>query len=498
MFAVISIPDFSLQSVLRHEPDLRGSPVALVDDDSPKSPVTQVTDAARRFGVSAGITSTQAKARCEKIAFRLRSPLQEESAQEILLECAYAFAAYIESTGPGICTLDLRELPILKADNVGETVKRWATELIDRLEEFQLGARIGLAGNPALAFQATYGERGINLVENPQKFWSELSISHLCSSGEILEVLRKWGISSVATFLALGKDKIAERLGVEGVQLFERASADEIRPLRLTVPRQVYEEYFEFEREVETIEPLLFIVRRFLDQLIRRVELAALVIQDLMLSLKLESGEAQKRTLKIPAPTRDIEVLFRIVHNYLETVRTQSAVIAISLGVQPCPAESQQFQLFETAVRDPNRFYETLGRLDALLGADRVGTPVLRDSFKPEDFALEQITARSSAASPQKQAMAFSRTTPVARGLLLRRFRPPLPTIVKFNDGRPASIRNTRFNASVVRVTGPFRISGQWWENVWAREEWDIQTKQGDLLRLIRENNQWLLEGAYD
>jgi protein ImuB len=498
MFAVISIPDFSLQSVLRHEPELRGFPVALVDDDSPKSPVVQVTESARRFGVGPGATSTQAKARCEKIVFRLRSPAQEDAAQEILLECAYAFAAYIESTAPGICTLDLRGLPILKADNVPDSLNLWARHLIERLEQFQLAARIGIAANPSLALQAIYSGQPIIFIDDVKKFWNELNVGALCSSPEILDVLRKWGISTVAAFLALGKGKIAERLGVEGVQLFEAARADKIRPLNLTAPRQIYEEFFEFENQVETLEPLLFIVRRFLDQLARRVALASLVIQDLAVSLKLESGSAQDRTLKIPAPTRDIEILFRIVHNYLETVRTPSAVIGISLRAQPCSAESQQFQLFETAVRDPNRFFETIGRLNALLGPERVGTPVLRDSFKPDDFALEPITANSSVPSGPKQTTAFSNAAPLARGLLLRRFRPPLPTTVKLHEGQPANIRNARFNAAVVHSTGPFRLSGQWWETLWSREEWDIQTKQGDLLRLIRENHQWLLEGAYD
>ena len=495
MFAVISIPDFSLQSVLRHEPDLRGLPVALVDDDSPRSPVTQVTEAARRFGVMPGITSTQAKARCEKIAFRLRSAAQEDFAQEILLECAYAFAAYIESTAGGICTMDLRGLPILKADNVPDTLRLWGSQLCERLEQFQLTARTGIAANPLLALQATCGGQQINLIENAKKFRSELSIDHLCSSQEILDVLRKWGISTVSAFLALGKDKIAERLGIEGVQLYEAARADKIRPLRLTAPRQIYEEFFEFEDEIETLEPLLFIVRRFLDQLSRRVALASLVIEELTISLRLESGQAHDRALKIPAPTGDVEVLFRIVHNYLETVRTQSPVVGISLRAQPCAAETQQFQLFETAIRDPNRFYETLGRLNALLGPDRVGTPVLRDSFKPDDFVLEPVTATTPT---PRQTTAFETANPIARGLLLRRFRPPLPTSVKLHDGQPTSIRNARFTASVMRSAGPFRLSGQWWENLWAREEWDIQTKQGDLLRLIRENNQWLIEGSYD
>ncbi|MGZ8900658.1 MAG: Y-family DNA polymerase, partial [Limisphaerales bacterium] len=129
MFAVILIPDFFLQAALRHEPELRDVPVALVNDDSPKSPVAQITSTAARFGVTPGLTSTQAKARCDRLIFRIRSPQQESSAQEILLECAYGSAAYIESTAPGICTLDLRSLPILKAENLGATFDLWGQQL---------------------------------------------------------------------------------------------------------------------------------------------------------------------------------------------------------------------------------------------------------------------------------------------------------------------------------------------------------------------------------
>lgn len=491
MFAVISIPDFSLQSVLRHEPELRESPVALVADESAKSPVTQVTATARQYGISLGLTSTQAKARCEKIAFRLRSAEQEQSAQEILLECAYAFAAYIESTGPGLCTVDLRGLPLLNSENLRETLETWAGHLLQRLEEFHLTASIGLAATPGVALHASAGATPIHYVGNVEEFWREVRVDQLIAPLELLEILRKWGISTVAAFRALGKKQIAERLGIDGLNLFENTDSNRIRPLHLTAPKQIYEEYFEFENPVEMLEPLLFIVRRFLDQLVRRVALAHFVVQELTLSLKLDSGAPHARTLRIPAPTRDVETLFRILHNYLETVRTQSPIIGLSLRAHPCPAETQQFQLFETAIRDPNRFYETLGRLSALLGPERVGTPMLRDSYQPESFNLAPVTA-----APARKKLFTTATSP--RGLMLRRFRPPLPTKVKLNEGQPTSIRNARTNSSVLRSQGPFRASGQWWENVWSREEWDVETRQGDLYRLVRENNEWFIEGAYD
>ena len=497
MFATIVIPDFSLQALLRHEPDLRDFPVALVNDDSPKSPVAQVTAAAHRFGVAPGLTSTQAKARCDKIIFRIRSPQQEASAQEVLLESAYGSAAFIESTAPGICTMDLRGLPLLKSDDLPATIDSWGAQLLNRLAEFNLAARVGIASTPALALQAANTDRPVNFVRDPQQFWSTLNIAALCSTAELADILHRWGIHTVAAFLALGKDKIAERLGPAGLQLFEAAQADKIRPLNLTAPKQIYEEYFEFENHVETLEPLLFIIRRFLESLTRRVGLAYLVVEDLTFSLKLDSGATHDRTLRIPAPTRDLEILFRILHNYLETVRTESPVNALSLRAHPCASETQQFQLFESAVRDPNRFYETLGRLNALLGPDRVGTPLKRDSFKPDDFSLEPISAKLSGTSTTSQK-SLTESRSLARGLALRRFRPPIPTTVKLHQGQPSSIRNPRLTATIARCQGPFRISGHWWENVWTREEWDIETNQGDLFRLIRENHQWFLDAAYD
>jgi protein ImuB len=388
--------------------------------------------------------------------------------------------------------MDLRGLSLLTADNLPATIELWGDQLLRRLGEFHFTARVGIAPAPALAFQAANGEKAVNFVRDPHHFWQSLDITNLCSTAELADTLRRWGIDSVAAFLALGKDKIAERLGAGGLELFEAAQADSIRPLNLTAPKQLYQEYFEFERQIETLEPLLFIVRRFLDSLARRVAISYMVIQDLTVSLKLESGSSHDRTIKIPAPTRDVEVLFRILHNHLETVRTQSAIIAISLRAQPCPSETQQFQLFETAVRDPNRFYETLGRLNALLGPDCVGTPVRADSFKPDDFTLQPVTANLPVTKTRTEAPRYS------RGLILRRFRPPLFTTVKLKDGQPTSIRNSRVNSSVTKSRGPFRASGEWWENLWAREEWDIETKQGDLFRLVRENHEWFIDGAYD
>src|SRR5205085_1291220 len=114
--------------------------------------------------------------RCDKIAFRLRSIPQEEAAQEIILECAYLLAAYIEATGPGLCTVDLRGLPLLKADNLRDTLHAWAENLRARLKQFHLEAQIGIARTPDLAAQAARASAHVSYVTDPAAFRDKLPL----------------------------------------------------------------------------------------------------------------------------------------------------------------------------------------------------------------------------------------------------------------------------------------------------------------------------------
>lgn len=114
MFAVIHLPQFALQAALRHAPELWAKPVALVDPALSTPRVCDVSAPAQEAGVMAGLTPTQALARCRDVLIRHRSPAQEIAATNATLQCAYGFSPNIENTAPGIVTLDLRGLSELK------------------------------------------------------------------------------------------------------------------------------------------------------------------------------------------------------------------------------------------------------------------------------------------------------------------------------------------------------------------------------------------------
>jgi len=52
----------------------------------------------------------------------------------------------------------------------------------------------------------------------------------------------------------------------------------------------------------------------------------------------------------------------------------------------------------------------------------------------------------------------------------------------------------------VVSASGPWRVDGGWWrDDAWARDEWDLETEDGSLLRMVSDGGGgFFLEGGYD
>src|SRR5947209_5477533 len=108
---------------------------------------------------------------------------------------------------------------------------------------------------------------------------------------EILRILHKWGIHTLGQLAALDKEELRARLGPEAVRLWERANGTATRLLKFVQPPETFIESFEFDHEIETAEPLLFILRRFLEQLALRLSAIYLVAQELTLRIGFSNNQ---------------------------------------------------------------------------------------------------------------------------------------------------------------------------------------------------------------
>lgn len=170
MFAALYLPDFELQAALRHEPELRAKPVALLDDEEAKATILQLTPSAAAAGVNVGMTASQGLARCLSLIIKPRARAQEKIAGEILLHHAATLAPEIEATAPGVCTVHFTSRKDCR-ENVEHIVRQ--------LAQLQLNAQAGLAATPDLSFLAACLARPVLQVDDPQKFLAPLTLETL-------------------------------------------------------------------------------------------------------------------------------------------------------------------------------------------------------------------------------------------------------------------------------------------------------------------------------
>ncbi len=327
---------------------------------------------------------------------------------------------------------------------------------------------------------------------------------------EILVILYKWGIHTLGQLAALDKEQLGARLGPEAIRMWERANGRSNRLLKLVRPPESFEESFEFEHEIETAEPLLFMLRRFLEQLAVRLGALYLVAKELALRITFGNKQTYERVFKIPQPTNDVDLLFRMLQTHLENFRSEHPIVAVALSAQPIKPAKEQFGLFETTLRNPHQLSETLARLIALLGPGRVGTPVLEETHQPDAFRMEPFCPTGILPVGQAGVLACNRIgrqdarlphsqDGCATSIALRRFRPAVSALLLLDEDTLAHVRSAEISGKVINQLGPYLLSGNWWdEKSWARAEWDVQIDNGVVVRCHQGEAQWGIDGIYD
>lgn len=340
----------------------------------------------------------------------------------------------------------------------------------------------------------TFPPEPVCTIADEAGFLAPLPLAMAEPPSELASVLQTWGLRTCGDFTALPRDEIVRRFGAAGFALWQRACGGEPRPLRPVVPAAQFTAAMDFEQPVETLEPLLFLLRRFLDRLTLELRAAQFVAAELALTLRLEDDTAHDRRFRLPDPTAEPEILFRALHTHLESLQTGAAIVGLELQLEPARPLVRQHGLFDTGLRDPHGFAETLARVAALVSADRVGTPRPADTHRPDAGTLQPPTTVVSPPGPPSVHPVY--------GPPLRRFRPPLPATLEFSadDRRPAYLHTAQFQGALAEIRGPWRNSGDWWQSdrAWARIEWDIALVTGGLYRLLRVGEEYFVEGEYD
>ncbi len=329
---------------------------------------------------------------------------------------------------------------------------------------------------------------------------------------QVLATLLRWGIHTLGELAALPRAELRARFGDLGARMHEVALGQDRAPMVPGEQPRKFLERLALDWPIEGLEPLAFVLARLCESLSRQLEQADRGAVSITTRLALVSKAGYERTLHLPAPMRDPKVLRTLILLDLEANpvegRRQKAegrnkleggnklegrniencgVDAVELEVDVSPGRIAQGALFVRTLPAPETLATLIARLGALMGEAKIGAPEIRDTNDERDITQQRFEVRETA-NVVRGADGGSAVR-VRSGPALRRWRHPRAV-------RMASLE-------IVAKAGPWRSSGRWWRRdgaAWDRDSWDMQLKNGTLVRVSRNRltNNWELEGTYD
>ena len=400
-----------------------------------------------------------------------------------LTALALEFSPIVERISPDTVVLDVSGL-----DRLFGHPQDIAAAIMRRAAEREAKLHLALAPNADTAICAARGFPGISVVPygDEAKFLETLPISMLAPSPEMQETLDRWGIRRFHELAALPPLGIAERLGPEGLRLRELARGEADRKLVPIVDPLRFEDEIEPDYPIELLEPLAFLLARLLNSLTTSLAARALATDEIRLRLKLEDRSTFERTLRLPVPSIDAKSFLKLWHLDLSAQPPQSPILHIWMSMRPVKPQAAQSGLFVLAAPEPVKLELTLARIKAIVGPDRVGSPELLDTHRPNAFHMTTQAKPALAAAPHSR-------------LMLRLYRPPRTARVALASGQPHFITAEGIRGKVLEFAGPWRSSGDWWtKDPWSRDDWDISLSDGALYRLYCDPQGWFVDGNYD
>jgi protein ImuB len=493
LYTAVHAAEFPAQALLRLRPDLQSKPVVVLQGEAPQESVCAMNIHARQRGATLRMTRIEVEEL--GLCALSRSSASETSAHEVFHELVAQFSPRIEEASE-----DASQTLVLDITGSGRLFgppQRMAERIRASLHSAGFRVSIAVSANFDVARMLASFNRGITVIAvgEESSALAKLSITSLHLAQDHFETFVLWGIRTLGQLAALPEVDLITRLGQRAHSLRELARGEAGHTFQPIEAKFQLKEFIEFETHVEQMDSLLFIGAHMIDNLVARAGTRALSLALLTIRMDLEGGYIYKREIRPAVPSTDRKFLLKLLQLEIAAHPPQSAVITLALSAEAGQSSTVQLGLFAPQTPEPSRLDVTLARLKALVGDDRVGSPILEDTHEPGHFHMDSFATNIKSVPAQHDCPRMS----------LRRIRPPTQVRVTLHAMRPVNFRNSRHRYDVTAAYGPWNTSGCWWSaNRWDAEEWDVLAvcdngeTIGCLLVLDRTSNRWQLEAMYD
>jgi len=543
LYACAWAAEFPAQAMLRLRTDWPTEAVAVLDGRAPEERVCSLNRLAARMGAAAGMTRLEAES-MNGLRLLKRSAENERAALSVFLECVAKFSPRIEDAcaretsrekrtdAAGLPTKCGFLLDIAGTERLFGPPAQLAESLRDELASVGFRASVVVSANYHAARMKAAGIHGTAVIPEgaEAEALARLPITALDLDEEHAATFALWGISTLGDLAVLPEADLVARMGARA-RLWQALARGKAEHAFVPIEAEfALNEFCEFETPVEQIDSLLFVGARMIDCLAARAAGRALALRLLTAEMALEGGGTHCITIRPAVATTDRRFLLKLLQLETGAHPPQAAVVSLALRAEAGQQSKVQLGLFAPQTPEPSRLDVTLARLRAMVGEDRVGRAVLKDTHRADGFRME----RFAIPSPQMRGTGGSRvdshptrdseeTRIEAPRLALRRVRPARLVRVMLNRTlqasiaekdagrtgqrlmRPVAFSDGEDRYEVAAAYGPWKTSGCWWAlEAWDVEEWDVLATANDgatvacVLTRDRTRNTWRLEAFYD
>ncbi|HZN56395.1 MAG TPA: DNA polymerase Y family protein [Candidatus Polarisedimenticolaceae bacterium] len=489
--ACIDLPAFPLQILLRKHPDWRLHPAAVVEADTPQGTILWLNERARAAGIVTGMRYAAGLSLSSALRAAVVPAKDVEDEVGRIAELVRRFTPRVEPAKdePGVFWLDANGLLRLFG-----SLSEWASSLHAEIVRAGFYASLAVGFERFAAYAVAKGTKGRSRVfdapADERAAAREIRLDRLAIPPAARDTLVKLGVVTVGAFVDLPLEGIGVRFGPDLRRMHRLASGALSQPLEPDHPDVPATRRLILDHPERLAERIVMRIEEAIGPMLDEIGGKGRALAELSLAFRFERMDEHVESIQPAAPTLSAKLLAELIRLRLEAVRRlPDDVTEIILVARETAAGERQRELFAGKTRrDLAGGARALARVRAALGDEAVVRAELRDAHLPEArFAWVPMTT-----------LPEPRPRPVTEPHLIRRlYTTPVPLPPRERHEPDGWLLRDLKQGPVVRVNGPYALSGWWWGRPVARDYHFAETKTGEHLWLFydRAKSRWYLQG---
>jgi protein ImuB len=486
LWFALELPSLPLQIVERAG---AASDPLVISEGAAQRPTVACVNAAAH---AAGIREGQAVAAAKALAGNLRALPRDASAE---LDALQRLAAWAGQFTPMSC-VDAQgvALEVESCLKLFDGHAKLAAAIRRGVREMGFHATLGIAPTPLAARLFARAEahglqvRSCLAVADLRERLADLPLFLLEWDGKILARLTDLGVVRLRDLLELPGEGVARRFGAETLLCLDRLMGRVADPREPYAPPPRFRARLELPAEAESVEALLFPLRRMLVEFEGSLRGRGAGVQRLALSLEHVRRKRTRLELEFSSPEREADFILSIAREKLGRLTLAAPTVALEMRAEALLPYTPRSTAWLPGPRenalDRERLIERLG---ARLGPERVFGIAIANDHRPDTNWAPAFAGVTRHCLPGEGRGPINSARPT---WLLHR-----PQRLITQDGAPT------FQGRLELLAGPERIEAGWWDGEEVSRDYYVAANpRGEAYWIFREHRDaqsWYVHGVF-